>query len=198
MQTLSKAIWFQYMFSISFYEMLVVTQLVRKTKNKDHWEMLVHHVITILLIALSFVSNLHRLGSLVLVIINVPMIFLEVGRPLKYAKLHKTSYVTFIIFTISWIFFRVILYQYLVYVEIKSTLTTGIFPVRIIIDFLLTVLMIMIYFWTYCIAMFYIKIFFPKAVKNPHEERLSSDDSANSSQEDQHNMHDITNNKDCV
>lgn len=65
------------MISMSFYWALTVTQFF-DNKRKDFWQMFIHHMITLLLMALSWVCNLHRVGSLVLVVHDCADIFLEV------------------------------------------------------------------------------------------------------------------------
>ena len=60
--------------------MIVVTNSTQffDVKRKDFWQMFVHHMITLLLLSLSWVCNLHRVGSLVLVVHDCADIFLEV------------------------------------------------------------------------------------------------------------------------
>lgn len=71
-------IWWYYMISMAFYWSLTVTQFF-DIKRKDFWQMFLHHMVTLLLMALSWVCNLHRAGSLVLVVHDCADIFLEVS-----------------------------------------------------------------------------------------------------------------------
>lgn len=78
-QSVENDIWWYYMISMSFYWALTVTQFF-DNKRKDFWQMFIHHMITLLLMALSWVCNLHRVGSLVLVVHDCADIFLEVKK----------------------------------------------------------------------------------------------------------------------
>lgn len=76
-QSVENDIWWYYMISMSFYWSLTATQFF-DVKRKDFWQMFIHHMVTLLLMALSWVCNLHRVGSLVLVVHDCADIFLEV------------------------------------------------------------------------------------------------------------------------
>ena len=65
------------MISMSFYWSLAVSQFY-DVKRKDFWQMFIHHIATLLLLAFSWVCNLHRIGSLVLFLHDCADIFLEV------------------------------------------------------------------------------------------------------------------------
>lgn len=77
-QSVETDIWWYYMISMAFYWSLTVTQFC-DVLRKDFWQMFIHHVVTLLLLALSWVCNLHRVGSLVLVVHDCADIFLEVS-----------------------------------------------------------------------------------------------------------------------
>lgn len=65
------------MISLSFYWSLAISQFF-DVKRKDFWQMFIHHIATIALMAFSWVSNLHRVGTLVLLLHDCVDIFLEV------------------------------------------------------------------------------------------------------------------------
>lgn len=73
----SNDVWWYYMISISFYWALSISQFF-DVKRKDFWQMFIHHKATILLMCFSWVGNLTRIGSLVLVLHDCADIFLEV------------------------------------------------------------------------------------------------------------------------
>lgn len=77
------------MISLSFYWSLAISQF-RDVKRKDFWQMFVHHIATILLMAFSWVCNLIRVGTLVLLVHDCADIFLEVC---------ITDYIFFFFFT---------------------------------------------------------------------------------------------------
>ena len=68
---------FYFQVELSFYWALCISQFF-DVKRKDFWEMFIHHVTTIALMAFSWTCNLTRVGTLVLVIHDCADIFLEV------------------------------------------------------------------------------------------------------------------------
>lgn len=76
-QSLSNDIWWYYIISLTFYWSLCMSQFF-DVKRKDFWQMFVHHIATIVLMALSWVANMQRIGSVVLLIHDLADIFLEV------------------------------------------------------------------------------------------------------------------------
>lgn len=70
-------IWWYYMTSMSFYWALSFSQFF-DVKRKDFWQMFIHHIATISLMCFSWVGNLTRIGSLVLLVHDCADIFLEV------------------------------------------------------------------------------------------------------------------------
>lgn len=99
------------MVSLSFYWSLLFS-VFTETKRKDFLEMVVHHIVTILLLVLSWTCNLTRGGTLVLVIHDVADIFLESAKMTKYIKWQRTCDILFGIFTIVWIYTRLYLYPF--------------------------------------------------------------------------------------
>lgn len=65
------------MISLSFYWSLAISQFF-DVKRKDFWQMFVHHIATITLMSFSWICNLHRVGTLVLLVHDCADIFLEV------------------------------------------------------------------------------------------------------------------------
>lgn len=129
------------MISMAFYWSLTVTQFI-DVKRKDFWQMFIHHMVTLLLMSLSWVCNLHRVGSLVLVVHDCADIFLEVNISIyifwlpsgrnwlchsnmscsfqaakltKYANYQKLCDFIFAIFTIVWIVTRLGFYPRIIY-----------------------------------------------------------------------------------
>jgi len=65
------------MTSMAFYWALSFSQFF-DVKRKDFWQMFIHHIATISLMCFSWVGNLTRIGSLVLLVHDSADIFLEV------------------------------------------------------------------------------------------------------------------------
>lgn len=113
-QSLDSDVWWYYMISMGFYWSLMISQFV-DVKRKDFWQMFVHHLVTLLLMALSWVCNLHRAGSLVLAVHDFADIFLDGAKLTKYAKYQKLCDYIFAFFTVVWIFTRLGLFPRIIY-----------------------------------------------------------------------------------
>lgn len=139
------------MFSMSFYWSLVVSQFF-DIKRKDFWQMFVHHIITLLLLSLSWICNLHRVGSLVLVIHDCADIFLEAAKVTKYANYQKLCDGIFAIFTIIWIITRMGFYPRVIYsTSIEAPSILPMFPAYYIFNSMLLLLLCLHVAWTYMI-----------------------------------------------
>ena len=101
----SSGLWWYYMIALSFYVSLFFSQFF-DVKRKDFWQMLVHHIAAILLIAFSWLAGACRVGSLVLVVHDCGDIFLEAAIIAKYANYHLVCSVCFCIFATLWIITR--------------------------------------------------------------------------------------------
>lgn len=68
---------FYYLFQTASYthQMLVLNAEARR---KDHWQMMAHHVITIVLLVLSYFTNFTRVGCMILFLMDWCDIFLPV------------------------------------------------------------------------------------------------------------------------
>ena len=99
------------MISMSFYWSLCVSQFF-DVKRKDFWQMFIHHIATIVLMCLSWVVNVFRIGSLVLVVHDSADIFLEAAKMAKYSGYQKVCDTIFGIFTVLWIVTRLGIYPF--------------------------------------------------------------------------------------
>ncbi len=114
--------------------------------------MFIHHILTLVLIALSWICNLHRIGSLVLLVHDCADIFLEAAKSLKYASLQKACDVVFGIFTVTWFVTRLILYPRIIYSSsVEAPRILPMYPVYYIFNSLLIALLVLHLIWTYMI-----------------------------------------------
>lgn len=72
-------IWWYYAISIGFYLLSSISQFF-DVKRKDFWQIFIHHMITNLLLYISWIMNWTRIGSLVLLLHDSSEIFLEVSK----------------------------------------------------------------------------------------------------------------------
>lgn len=139
------------MISMAFYWSLTFSQCF-DNKRKDFWQMFVHHVLTLTLIALSWICNLHRIGSLVLLVHDCADIFLEAAKSLKYANLQKACDIIFGIFTVTWVITRLMLYPRIIYSSsVEAPQILPMYPVYYIFNSLLMALLVLHLIWSYMI-----------------------------------------------
>ena len=71
---------FYYLTQIAFYLHQVLI-LNTEARRKDHVQMMVHHIVTIMLMVASYAVNLTRVGSLVMVLMDCSDVFVPVSNP---------------------------------------------------------------------------------------------------------------------
>ena len=71
---------FYYLTQIAFYLHQVLI-LNTEARRKDHVQMMVHHIVTIMLMVASYAANLTRVGSLVMVLMDCSDVFMPVSVP---------------------------------------------------------------------------------------------------------------------
>ncbi|XP_055693041.1 ceramide synthase 5 [Lutzomyia longipalpis] len=150
-QSVDNDIWWYYMISMAFYWSLTISQF-RDVKRKDFWQMFVHHMVTLLLLSLSWVCNLHRVGSLVLAVHDCADIFLEAAKLTKYANYQKLCDAIFAIFTVVWIVTRLGFFPRILYnTSVEAPRILPMFPAYYIFNSLLVLLLVLHVVWTYLI-----------------------------------------------
>lgn len=137
------------MISLAFYWSLTLSQFV-DNKRKDFWQMFVHHVLTLMLISLSWVCNIHRVGSLILLVHDCADVLVEAAKSLKYAKLQKACDIMFGLFTLAWIVTRLMMFPRIIYACLFQTLQPF-YPVYFFFNSLLVILLMLHFIWTYMI-----------------------------------------------
>ena len=90
----SPAVWWYYMTAMTYFWSLCVSQFI-DVKRKDFWQLMVHHVTTLALMAFSWTCNLTRMGTLVLLVHDCADVFLEAAKACRYAiHITYTSFLT--------------------------------------------------------------------------------------------------------
>ncbi|XP_071652428.1 ceramide synthase 6 isoform X2 [Temnothorax longispinosus] len=145
-------IWWYYMISMAFYWALSFSQFF-DVRRKDFWQMFIHHIATISLMCFSWVGNLTRIGSLVLLVHDSADIFLEAAKISKYANYQKICDCIFVVFTILWIGTRIGVYPFwIIYsTSIEAPKIVPMFPAYYIFNSLLILLLLLHAIWTYVI-----------------------------------------------
>lgn len=111
---LSKAFKFYYLVqTASWFQQFIVLHL--EERRKDHYQMFAHHIITCLLCTGSYAYYFTRIGHIFLLQMDIVDIFLSSAKILKYSGFQTICDVMFIIFMLSWIVLRHIVYNYVLW-----------------------------------------------------------------------------------
>jgi sphingoid base N-palmitoyltransferase len=162
------------MLALAFVWSLLLS-LFTNTKRKDFWMMLVHHVVTVMIMSISWICNFHRVMIVVHFINNFSEVPLEFGKSVKYVT-GKSSLFMFKIFLISWFVPRLIIFP-LYYLYVLTLAPSH--PLIFLNHFLCAIMMVLNVIWSKLIFDASKKIFRVKTkieTKNPWS---SSDESEN-------------------
>ena len=147
---------FYYMYSLGFYLHSTIFHFIEPKKD-DFWEMLIHHIATILLIAFSYWSNCIRIGCIILLVHDVSDPFLELGKLLNYAEGKKADLLADIVFAVFALVFWVARLVILPFVVLRVTLVSPCahgwcrLPTYYFFNFLLLVLLAISMYWSWVI-----------------------------------------------
>ncbi|XP_073948026.1 ceramide synthase 5-like [Choristoneura fumiferana] len=151
-QGVTNDIWWYYMVSSAFYWSLTLSQFW-DVRRKDFWQMFVHHLATIALLSFSWVCNLHRIGTLVLLVHDCADIFVEAVKATKYANYQRTCDTLFLGLIFTWITTRIVIYPYYIIwsTTIRAPMLLPMFPAYYIFNSLLCLLLALHIVWTWLI-----------------------------------------------
>ncbi|CAL1701061.1 unnamed protein product [Somion occarium] len=107
---------FYYLTETAFYLHQVLI-LNAEARRKDHWQMMTHHIITVLLMFASYAYNYTRIGCLVMFLMDFSDVFLPLAKMLRYLSFSTLCDLTSVCFVVSWIVTRHALFL----LVIKST-----------------------------------------------------------------------------
>ncbi|KAL2869520.1 longevity assurance proteins LAG1/LAC1 [Aspergillus lucknowensis] len=79
-------------------------------RRKDHWQMVAHHLVTLLLIYTSYVLHLTRVANVILILMDVVDLLFPLAKCLKYAGFSTLRDTMFGIFMLAWFLARHVLY----------------------------------------------------------------------------------------
>jgi TLC domain len=100
---------FFYISSLGFWTSCMLF-LGIETIRKDFMQLVIHHILTVSLIVISFMYNFHRFGLLVLLLHDVVDVFLYTAKSLNYKKYQKSADIAFVIFAVLFLIARLVLY----------------------------------------------------------------------------------------
>jgi len=96
-------VWWYYIVETGFYWSLLISQILFDVKRSDYKQMLLHHIVTILLLSMSFTTNFVRVGTLILISHDCADIFLELGKLFRYAGWDRALTIDFCLLLFTWI-----------------------------------------------------------------------------------------------
>ena len=91
-----------YLVEFSFWLQQIVSLNV-ESKRKDYYQMFGHHILTCLLMYLSWHKNTVRVGHAILTLMDFSDILLPAAKLLKYARHQTLCDVGFVAFLVSWV-----------------------------------------------------------------------------------------------
>ncbi|KAI1634794.1 TLC domain-containing protein [Biscogniauxia mediterranea] len=97
-----------------------------EARRKDHWQMLTHHLVTILLIATSYAYHLTRVGTLIMITMDVVDLVFPLAKCLKYLGFNTACDILFGVFVVTWLFSRHVVYPMIcwsVYSDLPQIIT---------------------------------------------------------------------------
>lgn len=171
LQALTSGVWYYNMIELSFYCSSTLMHLF-EIRRKDFWQMLSHHIVTVSIVSLSWVCNVHRIGLLLLTTHDCADIFMEAGKALNYAKFKKTNLSMFSAFTLTWIVTRLVIYPRILYVCVFHTFLPF-YPAYFLFNSMLFFLLFLHLYWTYLI---FTSLFNYFKTSNINDSRSSSED----------------------
>ncbi|GLT63453.1 hypothetical protein SLA2020_360180 [Shorea laevis] len=101
-----------YMYAAGFYTYSIFALIFWETRRSDFGVSMGHHVVSVILIVLSYIFRFARVGSVVLAIHDANDVFLEVGKMSVYSGAETLASLSLILFVISWTLLRIIFYPF--------------------------------------------------------------------------------------
>ncbi|XP_022897816.1 LAG1 longevity assurance homolog 2-like [Olea europaea var. sylvestris] len=101
-----------YMCQCGFYIYSIAALLTWETRRRDFSVMMSHHVVTVILIAYSYMARFFRIGAVILALHDASDVFLEAAKVFKYSENELGASVCFGLFAISWFTLRLVLFPF--------------------------------------------------------------------------------------
>ncbi|KAF8231881.1 longevity assurance proteins LAG1/LAC1 [Tricholoma matsutake] len=143
---------FYYLSQTAFYTHQILI-LNAEARRKDHFQMMAHHVITVILMTMSYFSNFTRVGCLIMVLMDWCDIFLPLAKMIRYIDISQFACdVTFGFFLISWLITRHVLFVRVIIsaiIEVASLVSVSAYIAFCSMLVALQVIQI-IWFWMIC------------------------------------------------
>ncbi len=147
---------YYYLFELSWYIHELICHFFAERK-KDNLAMLIHHVATITLIALSYQYNVLFIGTLITTLHNLSDIFLHGAKITSHMQYEFLTVINAILMLVSWIYSRLYIYPFYViksvYYDSFVIFTTETYVTFVV--FLLTLQILHVYWFQFiCLALY--------------------------------------------
>lgn len=86
-----------------------------EAKRSDYLQMFTHHIVTLMLIGASYVCNFHRVGIVILFLLDPSDILLGLAKVIRYMGLQTLCDILFGLFMLTWTVNRHVLYMAVLY-----------------------------------------------------------------------------------
>jgi len=138
-----------YLVELGFHIQSIVWHVAFQDARSDHVEMLSHHIVTIILIVFSFVGNMSRVGIVILLIHDLPDIFVfwaKLGANTPYTKFTLTGFVSMLA---TWGYMRLYVLPFVVFNSswFEAAAIAGPFPGMYFLNACLFFLIILHAYW---------------------------------------------------
>ncbi|OJJ44799.1 hypothetical protein ASPZODRAFT_134939 [Penicilliopsis zonata CBS 506.65] len=97
-------------------------------RRKDHYQMLVHHIITSTLLGSAYIYGFYNVSNVVLCLMDIVDLLLPTAKILKYLKFETSCNVAFGVFLVTWLIARHIYYPQLcwsIYKDVPTHMAYG-------------------------------------------------------------------------
>ena len=154
-QPISQSLVVYYMLQLAYYCYSLVTQVVSNSRKRhaDYWMMFFHHLIAVILISMSWCSQMHRMGCLILVTGDATNVLVELTKCAHGARKRIMSWVSLLAFTCVWFAFRLGIYPFILLPSVLLDYHHQFqsFPLFSFFKILLSVIMLFNIVWTWFI-----------------------------------------------
>lgn len=155
--------------TMGFYLIELITMFYEPCK-KDFYQMLLHHIVTILLTYISFSVMFMKFGLIILLIHDASDPLLELCKIENHFKNKKAANLIFFLFMVVFIVMRLIIYPMCILLTLFRTLyPKPLCASNVFIFVLLAILQIMHLIWTVIIIQIFIKICKNEPVEDTRE-----------------------------
>ncbi|KAH0621450.1 hypothetical protein JD844_022790 [Phrynosoma platyrhinos] len=144
---------YYYIVELSYYWSVMFSQFI-DIKRKDFGIMFTHHIVTVILLTISYTVNFTRVGTLTLCLHDAVDVVLEAAKMANYCKFQRLCDFLFLMFAIVFIITRLGIYPLWILNTTMFELPeiVGGFPALSIFIILLLILQVLHCFWSYLIV----------------------------------------------